>query len=87
MQNAVSEAVGIFTRKAEWERLKMEEKKYQTDCKCDYTKHIKGVMCDVQNCTYHNGKNECCAGSISVGPHSADTSSGTACVTFKPKAY
>ena len=66
---------------------KMEEKKYQTDCKCDTSKAIKGVMCDVQNCAYHNGKSECCAGCISVGPSSAESSSGTACVTFKPKAY
>ena len=65
----------------------MEEKKYQTDCKCDRTKHIKGVVCDVRNCAYHNGECECCAGSISVGPCDADCSAGTACATFKPKAY
>ena len=66
---------------------RMEEKKYQTDSACDKSKHIKGVLCDVKNCTYHNGKSECCAGCISVGPSHAESSSGTACATFKPKAY
>lgn len=65
----------------------MEEKKYQTDCKCDMTKHIKGIMCDVKNCAYHSGKNDCCAGCISVGPSEAKSSSGTVCATFKPRAY
>ena len=68
-------------------RFEMEEKKYQTDHKCDASKHIKGVMCDVQNCAYHDGKSECYAGCIAVGPHNAESSSGTACVTFKPRAY
>ena len=65
----------------------MEEKKYQTNCECDTAKRIKGIMCDVKNCAYHNGKSECCAGCISVGPSSAESSSATACVTFKPKSY
>lgn len=65
----------------------MEEKKYQTECKCDESKHIKGIVCDVKNCAYHSGKSECYAGCISVGPGSANSSSGTACVTFKPSAY
>lgn len=63
------------------------EKKYENDCKCDKSKHIKGIMCDVEKCTYHNGKNECYAGTISVGPHSADSSSETVCATFKPREY
>ena len=64
----------------------MEEKKYETECKgCG--KPLKGVMCDVKNCVYHNAKNECCAGTISVGPHNAGCSSDTVCVTFKPKVY
>ena len=65
----------------------MEEKKYETNCECDTAKRIKGIMCDVKSCAYHNGKSECCAGCISVGPSSAESSSATACVTFKPKAY
>ena len=65
----------------------MEEKKYATDCKCDYSKHIKGIVCDAKNCTYNNEKNECCAGSISVGPRDAGCSSDTVCATFKPKVY
>ena len=63
------------------------EKKYENDCKCDMSKHIDGIKCDVKNCVYHNGKNECCAGCISVGPHSASSSTDTACVTFKAKEY
>lgn len=65
----------------------MEEKKYQTESKCDKTKPIKGIVCDVKNCTYHNGVSECCAGCISVGPSNADSSSETVCATFKPRAY
>ena len=78
---------GACEKRKFWRRCRMEEKKYQTDCKCDTSKHIKGILCDVKNCAYHNGKSECCAGCISVGPSSAESSSGTACVTFKPKTY
>ena len=63
------------------------EKKYENDCKCDMNKHIDGIKCDVKNCVYHNGKSECYAGCISVGPHSASSSTETACVTFKAKEY
>ncbi len=65
----------------------MEEKKYENDCKCDRSKHIKGVVCDVRGCAYHSGKSECCAGTISVGTCSADCSSETLCATFKPREY
>ena len=65
----------------------MEEKKYETDCKTSKKKCIDGVNCEVKNCAYHNGINECYAGCISVGPREADSSSRTACATFKPKAY
>ena len=63
------------------------EKKYENDCKCDMSKHIDGIKCDVKNCVYHSGKNECCAGCISVGPQSAKSSTDTVCVTFKAKEY
>ena len=63
----------------------MEEKKYQTECKCDESKHIKGIKCDVKNCVYHADKNNCYAGSIAVGPREANCSSNTNCVTFKPR--
>ena len=65
----------------------MNEKKYETECKCDNTKALKGVSCDVKNCVYHSGMCECHAGCISVGPSEAKSSSGTSCATFKPKAY
>ena len=69
------------------EKRNIIEKKYENDCKCDMSKHIDGIKCDVKNCVYHSGKNECCAGCISVGPHSASSSTDTACVTFKAKEY
>ena len=69
-------------------RTNMEEKKYETDCKSGCkSKPIKGIMCDVENCLYHEGTTSCCAGCISVGPHSAKSSSATVCATFKPKEY
>ena len=67
-------------------RKSMEEKKYETEC-CDSKKHIKGILCNVKSCAYHDGNSDCFAGKISVGPSDAKTSSGTACVTFKPREY
>lgn len=69
------------------EKRNKMEKKYENDCKCDPKKHIDGIKCDVTNCVYHNGKSQCCAGCISVGPHNASSSTDTACVTFKAKEY
>jgi len=36
--------------------------------------HIKGVVCDVKNCAYHDGETRCTAGEITVGPTYASTS-------------
>lgn len=63
----------------------MEEKKTKNDCGCDPKKQVKGVVCDVKNCYYHQGQNNCYAGCISVGPREADCSANTNCATFKPK--
>ena len=63
----------------------MDDKKMKNDCKCDSSKHIKGIMCDVKNCVYHAEQNGCYAGTISVGPREANCSANTNCVTFKPK--
>ena len=63
----------------------MEEKKMKNECKCDASKEIKGVMCDVKNCVYHAGQNNCYAGKISVGPREANCSANTSCATFKPR--
>ena len=65
----------------------VEEKKMKNECSCEGTKHIKGIVCDVQNCAYHNGKSECYAGSICIGPCEADCSANTVCATFKPREY
>ena len=68
-------------------RKKMEEKKYETGCCTDSKKRVKGVVCDVKSCAYHDGMSDCMAGKISVGPADAKSVSGTACVTFKPREY
>ncbi len=64
----------------------MEDKKTCHDCGCDPSKHIKGIVCDVKNCMFHEGQNNCYAGCISVGPREASCSANTNCATFKPKA-
>ena len=48
-------------------------------------KKIKGITCDVKGCEYNDGKNECTAGHISVGPCDACCSDETVCATFRPK--
>ena len=63
----------------------MEDKKLYNECKCDASKHIKGIKCDVRNCVYHADQNGCYAGCISVGPREADCSAHTNCATFKPR--
>lgn len=60
----------------------MEEKNCCAGRGCE---HIKGVRCDVENCYYNDCAKHCTAKEIAVGPHSADTSGETLCVTFKPK--
>ncbi len=65
----------------------MEEKKYETKTGCERHKRIKGINCNVENCVYNEGKCECYAGEISVGPSNATCSGNTVCATFKPKAY
>ena len=49
-------------------------------------KHLKGVVCDVKNCAYHDGDSFCAAGRIAVGPSFAKTAGETVCATFKPKS-
>ena len=63
----------------------MENKQMNACCGHEGNKQIKGVHCDVQNCAYHNGQNECYAGTICVGPNEASCSANTVCATFKPK--
>ena len=81
MRIITSQANGLQKREN-----KMEEKQ-KNDCKCDVSKHIKGINCDVKSCAYHSGETQCCAGSISVGPRDASCSANTECATFKPKAF
>ena len=62
----------------------MENNKQKTDSCCDTSKSIKGIVCDVKNCAYHDGETRCMAGEITVGPAYASTSGDTVCATFKP---
>ena len=48
-------------------------------------KHIKGIVCDVTNCVYHDCETHCTANEIAVGPSFATTSQDTVCATFKQK--
>jgi len=48
-------------------------------------KHIKGIVCDVQNCGYNDGRGGCTAEKIAVGPSSATACTDTVCATFKPR--
>ena len=47
--------------------------------------HIKGVVCDVRNCRYHDGDNYCTADKIVVGPSFAPSCTDTVCAAFKLK--
>ena len=47
--------------------------------------HENCIKCSVSNCKYHSN-DECQAKSIEVGPHYANSSADTICVTFKAKA-
>ena len=60
-------------------------KNEQTGCNSS-CKKIKGITCDVKGCEYNDGKNECTAGHISVGPTDACCSDETVCATFRPKS-
>jgi len=48
-------------------------------------KKNKGIVCDVKNCVYHDGKNSCTAEQIAVGPSYASCCADTVCATFKAK--
>lgn len=65
----------------------MEENVNLTGGACNTKKHLRGVKCEVADCTFNNGKHECCANEICVGPCGAHCSAETVCATFKPKTY
>ncbi len=46
-------------------------------------KHIKGVVCSVKNCIYHDTDGYCTASTINIGPGYADSCTDTVCATFK----
>ncbi len=47
--------------------------------------HIRGVVCDVKNCVYHDGDSFCTASRIAVGPTYATNSRDTVCATFRER--
>ena len=47
--------------------------------------HIRGIVCDVHNCAYHDGDNYCTADRIAVGPSFATSCADTVCASFKPR--
>ncbi|MGN1169438.1 MAG: DUF1540 domain-containing protein [Acutalibacteraceae bacterium] len=45
---------------------------------------IKDIKCNVSHCIYNEDNSKCTAGSIEVGPSSANCCSDTLCATFEP---
>ncbi len=43
------------------------------------------IVCNVQNCAFHQGECNCTAKQIAVGPTYAPSGKDTVCATFKPK--
>ena len=66
-------------------RIEMQDNQRKNECECNRENKVNGVVCDVKNCAFHNGVNDCYAGSICVGPREADCSANTSCATFKPR--
>ena len=56
------------------------------ETKAKSPKHIKGIVCDVKNCAYHDGDNYCTADKVAVGPSYATNCTDTVCATFKQKS-
>ncbi|MEA4832051.1 MAG: DUF1540 domain-containing protein [Oscillospiraceae bacterium] len=64
----------------------MRNSKNDTESRNDISRHIKGISCDVNNCSYNEDGCYCTAEKINVGPYSAQCSTETVCSTFKPKS-
>ena len=61
----------------------MVEKNQNCKSGCD-GKAIKGIVCGVKSCAYHDGEDKCHAESVCIGPCDAKCSASTACATYKP---
>ena len=48
-------------------------------------KHIRGLVCSVKNCEYHDSEGFCTANTINVGPGYAESCTDTVCATFKAR--
>ena len=51
----------------------------------DTPEHIKGIVCNVKNCAYHDKDSYCTAPRVCVGPGYANSCTDTVCATFKMK--
>ena len=49
-------------------RIDMQDNQRKNECGCERANKVNGVVCDVKNCAFHSGVNDCYAGSICVGP-------------------
>lgn len=48
-------------------------------------KHIKGIVCSVKNCIYHDTEGYCTANIVNIGPSYAENCTDTVCATFRVK--
>jgi len=64
--------------------VEMRDSKMENVPGCSSCRHLKGVVCEVTGCAYHDGVSYCTAKQIAVGPHSASSAGETLCATFKP---
>lgn len=46
-------------------------------------KHIKGIVCSVKNCIYHDSDGYCTAKGVNIGPSFASSCTDTVCATFR----
>ena len=62
----------------------MEHKSGNCKSGCD-GKAIKGIVCGVKSCAYHDGTSFCTANEIRIGPSYAVSSTQTVCATYRPR--
>ena len=48
-------------------------------------KHIKGIVCSVKKCMYHDTEGYCTANVVNIGNSDSLTASDTVCATFRAR--
>lgn len=48
-------------------------------------KHIKGIVCSVNSCAYHDTEGYCTANVVNIGNSDAKNAADTVCATFKAR--